>query len=450
LYADSRVKDGFSVLTMEKLAFQSLRGTRDILPEESFLWQELEKKAREIFSRYNYKEIRTPILEDLALFVRSVGKTTDIVQKEMYSFLDKGKREICLRPEATASCVRAYLEHNLALNEPFSKFYYLGPMFRAERPQEGRLREFHQLGVEVMGSDNYLLDAEVISLMVNLVKEFGLSEFSLKINSLGCVKDKEAIAQKYKKLLEKKKHSLCETCGQRLQRNVLRVLDCKEATCQKAIQELPPTIELICPQCRSHFEQLLKVLDTTKIVYKIDTRIVRGIDYYTRTVFELTSSALGSQDALGAGGRYDNLIESFTGPSLGAVGFALGLERIILALEKSQAIKQDEEPLGIFVITLGEEAGREGFILLEELREKGLSGDMDYTDRSLRAKMRYADKLKARFVLIIGEEELKKGEYILREMATSQQTSVPKKNAVKEIMQRLNPKFALGIEKFYK
>ncbi len=422
---------------MKTSSFQALRGTKDILPEEAFCWQALEQRAHNLFTRYNYKEIRTPVLEELGLFVRSVGKTTDIVQKEIFAFMDRGRRRLCLRPEATASCVRAYLEHAVYLNEPLAKFYYIGPMFRAERPQAGRLRQFHQIGVEVMGSESYFLDAEIIALCINLVKEFGLTRYLLRINSLGCAKDKENISDRYRKLLNKKRKELCPACRQRLNRNVLRILDCKEHGCQKIIRDLPSSLELICPGCKSHFEKLLALLDSVKIGYKIDTHIVRGLDYYTRTVFELTSEFLGSQDALGAGGRYDNLIESLGGPSAGAIGFALGMERVILALRNSGSLKQDMRPPDILMISLGEEAAREGFVLLEDLRKKGFISDIDCTDKSLKAKMRRADKLQARFALLIGEDELRKGEYILRDMSSSQQSSVRKENLLDELSKRL-------------
>ncbi|MFN7170144.1 MAG: histidine--tRNA ligase [Candidatus Omnitrophota bacterium] len=422
---------------MKQIIYKALRGTKDILPSETLLWQKLEEKARNIFSRYQYKEIRTPIIEEMKLFVRSVGETTDIVQKEMFSFKDRGGREICLRPEATASCVRAYLENNVDLSEPMAKFYYLGPMFRAERPQKGRLREFHQIGVEVLGAESYLVDAEVISLLVELLRDFGLESFLLKLNSLGCVLDKKAISERYREILFKKKERLCLLCQERLERNVLRILDCKEAKCRKVVTELPSTLELICTECKKHFQSLEEILSSLGIDYELEPRMVRGIDYYTRTVFELVSEALGSQDALAAGGRYDNLIESLGGPSRGAVGFALGMERVILALKKTGRLNWIEKSPEVFLITLGEEAGRVGFLLLENLRRKGISMDMDYTDKSLKAKMRRADRIKAKFVLIIGEEEIKRGEYLLRTMATGEQTFLKKETIIEDLLNRL-------------
>ncbi|MCM8792906.1 MAG: histidine--tRNA ligase [Candidatus Omnitrophica bacterium] len=422
---------------MKQIIYKALRGTKDILPSETLLWQKLEEKARNIFSRYQYKEIRTPIIEEMKLFVRSVGETTDIVQKEMFSFKDRGGREICLRPEATASCVRAYLENNVDLSEPMAKFYYLGPMFRAERPQKGRLREFHQIGVEVLGAESYLVDAEVISLLVELLRDFGLESFLLKLNSLGCVLDKKAISERYREILFKKKERLCLLCQERLERNVLRILDCKEAKCRKVVTELPSTLELICTECKKHFQSLEEILSSLGIDYELEPRMVRGIDYYTRTVFELVSEALGSQDALAAGGRYDNLIESLGGPSRGAVGFALGMERVILALKKTGRLNWIEKSPEVFLITLGEEAGRVGFLLLENLRRKGISIDMDYTDKSLKAKMRRADRIKAKFVLIIGEEEIKRGEYLLRTMATGEQTFLKKETIIEDLLNRL-------------
>jgi len=416
---------------MKNLSYKALKGTKDILPPESFVWQNLEEKARRLFSHYGYQEIRTPIIEELKLFVRSVGETTDIVQKEMFSFKDRGGREICLRPEATASCVRAYLESNLS-SEPIVKFYYFGPMFRAERPQKGRYRQFHQIGVEVLGANSYLVDAEVILLLVELVKEFSLEHFLLKINSLGCTEDKKKISEEYRKILLKRKERLCPLCQERCERNVLRVLDCKEKRCQEIIGDLPSTLEMLCENCRRHFQSLLDILSSLNIKYTVEPRIVRGLDYYTRTVFELTSELLGSQDALAAGGRYDNLIEDLGGPSLGAVGFALGMERVIIALEKSGKLNEFvEKPLEVFLITLGEEADKEGFLLMERLRKKDISVDMDYSGKSLKAKMRRADKLKIRFVIIIGEDELKKGRYILRDMQSGYQEMINKEDLEK-------------------
>ncbi|MGE4357699.1 MAG: histidine--tRNA ligase, partial [Candidatus Omnitrophota bacterium] len=338
---------------MTQYSYKVVKGTKDILPPESLLWRVLEKKAEEILYLYNYKEIRTPILEELKLFVRSVGETTDIVQKEMFSFRDRGGREICLRPEATASSVRAYLENRVNLSEPVAKFYYIGPMFRAERPQAGRLRQFHQIGVEVLGSYSYLVDAEVILLLIRIVKEFGLEKYLLKINSLGCQEDKKNIAEKYREILLKNKNKLCALCKERVKRNVLRVLDCKEKSCQEAIKTLPSTIDLICVDCKKHLDNLLKILSSSGVNYEVEPRIVRGLDYYNRTVFELVSELLGAQDALAAGGRYDNLIEDLGGSPAGAVGFALGMERVILALKKNQRLSLTENPLDIFLIALG-------------------------------------------------------------------------------------------------
>lgn len=423
---------------MKKLSYKALRGTKDIFPPEVFIWQDLEEKARKLFSLYQYKEIRTPIIEELKLFVRSVGETTDIVQKEIFSFKDRGEREICLRPEATASCVRAFLENNLHVSESITKFFYFGPMFRAERPQAGRYRQFYQMGVEVFGSYSYLLDAEIISLLIELVKEFGLTDYLLKINSLGCIKDKENISQKYREILLKKNNQLCPLCKERVKRNVLRVLDCKEIKCQELAKELPSTLDLICEDCHNHFEALIKIISCLGINYIIEPRIVRGIDYYTRTVFELISPLLGSQDALGAGGRYDNLIEDLGGPPMGAVGFALGMERILLVSKKSKEIEFEDKIPEIFIVTLGREADKLGFLILQKLRKKNLFADMDYTEKSLKAKMRRANKIKAKFVVIIGDEEIKKGKCILRNMKSGAQEEIEQDKLLEVLINKLS------------
>ncbi len=311
---------------------KALRGTKDILPEEVCLWQSIETSARNIFAIYGYKEIRTPIIEEASLFIRSIGDATDIVQKEMYVFYDRSRRAIALRPEATASVVRAYIEDSLSHKEGLCKLYYIGPMFRSERPQKGRQRQFHQLGVEAIGSGDSLLDVEVILLAVSLLKALGINDFSLQINSLGCEKDKLAMIEDYRKVLRPYLDSLCRECNTRYNKNILRVLDCKNPGCREIVKGIKFK-DSLCPACSGHFESVKKGLNQLGIAYTVDRKIVRGLDYYTKTVFEITQKELGAKDAICAGGRYNNLVKDMGGKDTPAIGFAFGVERLALSLK---------------------------------------------------------------------------------------------------------------------
>ena len=310
------------------MSIKRLKGTQDILPQDVKLWQEIESKARKIFDVYGYQEIRTPIIEEAALFTRSVGTESDIVKKQIYSFQDQGERNICLRPEETASVCRAYIENQLDKTEGFVKLFYIGPMFRSERPQAGRFRQFHQIGVEVIGSYSVHLDAEVLTLLDNILKQAGISDCVFHINSLGCEKDKAAIKSRLKKDLKDNISALCQDCNRRYEANILRILDCKVASCRKIIDCVSLGDEL-CDECMSKFVQLKTLLDKAKIKYETDPKLVRGLDYYTGIVFEVKSKSIGAQDAIAAGGRYDNLIADLGGEPTGATGFAIGMERII-------------------------------------------------------------------------------------------------------------------------
>jgi histidyl-tRNA synthetase len=402
---------------------KAIRGTKDILPEEVTIWQTLEKQARFVFSLYGYDEIRTPILEEALLFNRSLGKVSEIVQKQMFLIND-----LALRPEATASIVRAYLEHHLdKKNFGIVKLYYIGPMFRQERPQKGRLRQFHHFGCEAIGEGNPYLDAEVISLSDRMLREFGIRGFQIRINTLGWVKDKMKLARILEGKLKDKIKSLCENCQLKFKRNVFRILDCKNQRCKEVTQKLNLTEEdYLCSDCHEHFRNLKDVLDSLNINYKIDPHLVRGLDYYTKTVFEVNHPSLGAQDALGAGGRYDNLVRELGGDDRPAVGFALGVERLVLTLKSygRQFIGKSEPPT-LYIITLGVQAEKEGFILQDKLRKHNIPALTDYGDRSLKSSLRKADSLNAKFTVLLGEDELKKGIATLKDMASGKQEEIP-------------------------
>ena len=401
----------------------ALRGTKDILPDEISLWQRIEAIGRDIFYIYGYNEIKTPIIEEASLFTRSIGDTTDIVQKEMYVFCDRGGRNIALRPEATASIVRSYIENSLSQSTRGSKLFYIGPMFRAERPQQGRQRQFYQIGLEAIGSDNPFIDAEVIALSVRFLEHLGIKKFHVKLNSLGCQKDKIRVIEKHKENLRPHIEKLCETCKARFDKNVLRIFDCKEVSCRAVVENISVE-KALCDECASHFEKVKAGLDAIGIKYTIDHKIVRGLDYYTRTVFEITQESLGAKDAICAGGRYNNLVKELGGKDTPAIGFAFGMERLVLALDNSGEVKDEGKGVNTFVAVTGEQLYEEAFKLTESLRKAGIASEIDYDAKSLKAQMRKAEKLGAKFVVIVGEEEFKKGKVMLRDMKNSNQEEV--------------------------
>jgi len=419
----------------EKL--KALRGTKDLLPKEAGLWTTLEGKARAVLHSFGYTEIRTPIIEESALFVRSLGVGTDIVEKQMFTFLDRGERSISLRPEATASVVRAYLENSLENEMGFAKLFYMGPMFRAERPQAGRMRQFHQIGVEAIGSYSPYLDAEVIALLAALLDSFNITNYEIKINYLGCAKDKEALAKGLRQAVGSRINEFCDDCKVRYEKNVLRVLDCKNDHCRGIIKNIfEGTKGHLCADCLGHFETVKKALDGLKINYREEPYLVRGLDYYTKTAFEVTHKKLGAQDAIGAGGRYDNLIADLGGPSKGACGFAIGMERAVMAIED---IPEPQGGLTVYIATMGEEAYKLGYSLAMTLRGQGISAEIDFEGKSLKAQMRTADKLNAKYVAIIGEDEIKNHSITLRNMGTKEQSAIPERNFVSE-MERISIK----------
>jgi len=390
--------------------FKKVLGTKDILPDQAALWQNIEETSRKIFSLYNFKEIRTPLIEEAALFNRSLGRSTEIVTKQM--FLIKNKDGLyALRPEATVSIVRAYIENNLDKTAGFTKLYYLGPMFRFERPQKGRLRQFHHIGCEAIGSQDADLDVEIISLAENLLKAINITGYLIKINSLGCLKDKKNLTELLNKRLKDKLKGLCADCKTRFKTNILRVLDCKDEACKKVIAELGLGDAYLCAECKTHFSKVKAGLDSLGVNYEVSHNLVRGLDYYTRTVFEIIHNDLG-------------------GPDLGAIGFAFGVERLLLATShKPQATSKNL----IYLITLGEEAKKEGIKILENLRRNQIACDTDYENKSIKGAMRVANDLNAGFTIIIGEDELKKGVLTLKDMVSGEQKEVKQEDLVKEV-----------------
>jgi len=417
-----------------KNMFKRVPGTKDILPEETPFWQAIEAASRKVFLLYNYKEMRPPIIEEAVLFNRSLGESTEIVQKQM--FLTKtGKDVYALRPEATASIVRAYIENNLDKTTGLTKIYYIGPMFRLERPQKGRLRQFHHLGCEAIGSQDAYLDVEVISLADNLLKAYSIDGYEIEVSSLGCRKDKNKLTEILRNKLKGRLSELCTDCHNRFKHNVLRILDCKNEACLQVIHKLDIHDEYLCPECKTHFDKVRSGLESLKIGYKVNPYLVRGLDYYTRTVFEITHNDLGAQNALGAGGRYDNLVEDLGGPSIGAMGLAFGIERLLLVAGRRSPVAGQKL---VYLITMGEEAKKHGFNLLDNLRKAGIASDTDYENKSLKGAMRRADDLGTRYVLIIGEDELKKNTVTLKDMSSGEQREVKQEELLRELKVKVN------------
>ena len=406
------------------MKYKALYGTHDILPDESIMWQYLEERLREIFAVYNYQEIRVPIFEETELFARSIGQDTDIVQKEMYTFQDQGKRSLTLRPEGTAGAVRAYLEHNLGEKSPLVKLYYLGSMFRQERPQKGRMREFHQFGIEAIGSADPAVDAEQIEMGVRICRELKITDFKLHVNSIGCPVCRPVHREKLLEFMKDKIGALCDDCKTRYLRNPLRMFDCKNEGCVEQLKGAPVMVDYLCDECRTHYDQVKKYLARLGVDYLEDTRLVRGLDYYTKTAFEIKSPLLGSQDTLLGGGRYDLLVEELGGKSTPAIGFAAGIERFILVLQMQKKLDLEEKKLNLFIAALGEEAKAFAVKLVRDLRQKNIPCETDYLQRSLKAQMREANRQKAEKVLIIGEEEMKKGKAGLKDMESGEQREV--------------------------
>lgn len=401
------------------MKIQALNGYKDILPDEVTLWRRVEKKARNILERFNYMEIRLPILEKTDLFARSIGESTDIVEKEMYTFVDK---KITMRPEATASMVRAYIEHGLYVKKPVQRLFTIGPMFRHERPQKGRLRQFHQMDVEVLGSKNGRVDGELMAMASMLFKELGIG-VSLELNSLGCPECRPGFRQELLLFLESTVDSLCDDCKRRIRTNPLRVLDCKKQQCRELVVEAPSILDHLCPPCSDHFVEVKDSLSNLEVEYSLNKFMVRGLDYYCRTTFEFITNDLGAQAAVCAGGRYDGLVELLGGPKVPGIGFAMGLERLTLLLQDKEIVESAAK-IDLFIAGLGVKGADFSYILGNQLRKRGLRVAMDLEGRSLKSQMKQANKAGASYVLIIGEEELSSRAGVLRNMQTQEQLSL--------------------------
>lgn len=395
---------------------QRLKGTFDILPEDIALWQYIEKTVREEARKSGFSEIRTPTIEATELFCRGVGDTTDVVGKEMYTFTDKDGSSLSLRPEGTAGVARAVIENGLYAGAMPLKLYYLSNFFRHEKPQAGRSREFWQFGTELYGSSLPEADAQVIMLAAGVFKKLGVKNVTLRINSIGCPDCRPGYRGALLDYFKNYESELCDTCKERLNKNPLRVLDCKSPICSGIAKNAPKTLDHLCEKCENHFEKLKKILDSCGIKYVVDPSIVRGLDYYTGTVFEFTVDTIGAQSTVCGGGRYDGLLSSIGGQDLPAVGFGMGITRLIQAMKDEDVIPEFELGADIYIAPLGENVGEKTFALAEELREKGIAAETDLCSRSLKAQMKYADKKRARFVLVVGEEELASGEAELKNM----------------------------------
>jgi histidyl-tRNA synthetase len=403
--------------------YAALKGMKDIMPPDISLWQKVESAGREIFGSFGFKEIRPPVLESTAIFARSIGENTDIVEKEMYTFNDKAGRSISLRPEGTASVVRCYVENHLYNLPSPQKYYYSGPMFRYERPQSGRFRQFYQTGVEAFGSGKAEMDAEILSMLRHFLVRLGLSSLSVQVNSIGCEKCRPTYKEVLKNFLSDKRHDLCADCSRRYDLNPLRILDCKVERCIELRRGAPKVIDHLCGDCRSHFDRLLTLLGVLGVPFAINPDMVRGLDYYTRTTFEVTSENLGAQNAVAAGGRYDLLVGEFGGPATPAVGFAVGMERLVELLKSSTGL---EEPFPLlFLAIMGERAADEGMTIADRLRDAGKWVEMGDSESSLKSQLRRADRLHARYVFIIGERELDAGSVKWKRLEDSSAGEIP-------------------------
>jgi len=415
--------------------YDSIRGVNDVLPEEVEKWQYIEAKARKVFDDYGFSEIRIPVIEKAELFTRSIGEDTDIVEKEMYSFPDRKGDQIALRPEGTASAVRAYVEHKMHNSSTLTKLYYIGPMFRYERPQKGRSRQFYQIGVEALGIANPALDAELISMLFTFFEQLGLSDLTLNLNSIGCRKCRPPYQKRILAFLKDKIEGLCENCVNRYKKNPLRVLDCKSTHCMETVEGIPSITDHLCNECESDFAVLKSCLERIGLKYHVNPRMVRGLDYYTKTAFEITSDRLGAQDAVAAGGRYDLLVEEIGGPPTPAIGFAIGMERLALLLV-TEDITLKKLP-DLYIASLGDGAYEAAFRLAHELRTHEIKVEYDHEGKSLKAQMRKANSLGAGYVLILGEDELKSGRAVLKDMRNHKQEDIAWEGLLTEMRARM-------------
>ena len=408
------------------------RGTKDILDVPK--WTFLESHLRKISKLYGYREIRTPMFEHTELFKRGIGQDTDVVDKEMYTFTDRGDRSITLRPENTAAVVRAYLENKLYAQSSLTKLFYIGSMFRYDRPQAGRMREFHQFGIEAIGEEAPAVDAEIITLALRSLEGLGLHDLELSLNSVGCPICRKDYRERLQEYFKDYLTDLCKDCQSRYTRSPMRILDCKVDAHKEYMQAAPKITDCLCNECKEHFAQLQELLTSLGISYTLDSRLVRGLDYYTKTAFEIKYPPLGAQSAVAGGGRYDGLISEIGGDTTPAVGFAMGLERVLLALEQQNLIPDFQEKADVYLVSLGEKAFGHNFKLLEELRQKGVKAEMAYTAKSMKAQLKQADKLGAELTLILGDDELAKGEITVRNMVKGEQSSIALSDVVEFIM----------------
>lgn len=428
------------------LITNAIRGTQDVLPEDSHNNRFIEGTLLEIADEFGYKEIRTPVFEHTELFTRSVGDTTDVVQKEMYTFNDKGGRSITLRPEGTAGAARAFLEHGLS-NEPMpQKVCYLTSCYRYEKPQAGRLREFHQFGVECFGTEAPAADAEIISLANEIFGFLGVEDVHLEINSIGCPECRKEYHKALKEYFYSKKETLCDTCLERLEKNPMRILDCKNPECHEIAKDAPTVLDYLCDDCKNHFSSVQKYLDSMMISYEINPSIVRGLDYYTRTVFEFVSDSIGAQGTICGGGRYDGLIEELGGKHTPSLGFGLGLERLMLVLEQQGIQLPDAKKCDIYIASIGEEASLKAAEICQGLRQAGVSAQTDIVGRSVKAQMKYADKIGAKFTTVIGEDDLKNNFCTVKNMADGEKTDINLDAIIDEFMEIAINQAAKGLQ----
>ncbi len=418
--------------------YRRIKGTQDILPDKTAIWQHVEQTIRQCMDIYNYREIRTPVFEQTEVFARGIGQLTDIVSKEMYTFQDKGKKSLTLKPEMTAPVMRACLENNLVNQSAVNKLYYLSPLFRQENPQAGRLRQFHQFGAEAIGINSAHLDTEIIILAMFVYQTLGLSDLNLKINSVGDPESREKYKISLKKYFKPLLDKYCKNCNSRYESNPLRILDCKNKTCRELNQNAPILLDYLSPASLENFEMVKTLLKDNNTTYEIEPYLVRGLDYYTDTVFEITSKNLGSQDAICGGGRYDLLAEQFGGAHTPAVGFASGIERLLMVMEAQSLIKEEDRSLDVYLCLLGEKVSLQGMNWLQKLRVSGIRADRDYQNRSVKAQMRDANRQKAKLVLLLGENELEKRCFTVKDMSEGSQTEISFDKIITFLQEKIN------------
>ncbi len=409
------------------------KGTKDLLPAQVYKWHYVESKFAEICKTYGFKEIRTPMFEHTEVFARGIGDTTDVVQKEMYTFNDHGNRSITLKPEGTSGAVRAFIEHKQYAEVQPTKYYYNTDCFRYEKPQSGRLRNFHQFGIEVFGTSKMLADAEVICLGNDFLNSLGITQIELRINSVGCPECRKKHREALKEFLKPRYEELCNTCKARFDRNPMRILDCKSEVCQELVKDAPRMLDYLCDDCTSAFEELKTNLTAMDIAYTVDPNIVRGLDYYTKTAFEFVTTSIGAQGTVCGGGRYDHLIEELGGPPIPGVGFGLGIERLIMLMEANGIEFPEEEQVDVFIAVMGERAKNFGIKLCRDLRLKGVIAEMDTLARNIKGQFKYADRLNAKYTVVIGENELERGKVSLKDMAKSEQREINIEDILEEI-----------------